>query len=213
MFRNFIALITLCTLFVGSSAFAMRTLKPGGIVKGFSITDEKGSPVKVDFSINAKPVVVFFWASWSPRSSDIMVDLQDIFVKFGSEKLNVVGINSETEFPTKEELEAAFKLSKDLGVSFTVGIDRELAIYDEWGVGALPSAVLIGADGKVLSVLDGYPSTELREEFKDMIHVEANSMGTLSDRQKMAVSAPVDSDSNALTALWESSEKKDREVQ
>ena len=47
---------------------------------------------------------------------------------------------------------------------FPVFIDRDLQLYERWGVVAVPSVALVGADGRVLRTLDGY-APGLRNSF------------------------------------------------
>jgi len=214
MFRFFTLLLTLVAIFIApSSSLAMRSLKPGSVVDGFSMSAENGASMEVNFESRTKPVIVFFWASWCPRSADIMADLQDIFIQYGPEKIEVIGLNSDTEFPSKKELALAFELPAKLGITYTLAVDKQLDIYDAWGVGALPSAVLIDENGKVLNVLDGYPSTDLRSEFKEMIHSEISSASSAQQETKHAMASPKEHDASALTVLWNDEKKKDNKIQ
>lgn len=169
LFKRLFVTVAFGAIFVAPPASAMRSLKPGQIVDKFSVATLRGSRQTIIVANGRKPTVILFWAAWSSRSSEILLDYEDVYSRLGKDRINIVAVNVETENPDLMEIDRALKLTRDRGVTFNVAFDADLSLYDQWGVGAVPSAVLLDPGGVVLAVLDGYPSTEMREEFQTLV--------------------------------------------
>lgn len=116
--------------------------------------------------------VVVFWASWSPRSTEILKDLEKLRQEIGPEKFQLVTVNCEHPQISAADRDAIAKVAKDLGLSGPALIDEGLVAFNDYGAMALPSSLVVGADGKVAFILSGYPST-MRTDLADAIRKAA----------------------------------------
>jgi len=95
--------------------------------------------------------VVLFWATWSPRSAEALADAQQLHADKG---VLVAAVNVDTAAPDGPTPSALAQMTQD--VDFPVLVDRGLALFEQWGVVAVPSLALVDGDGRVVHVLDGY---------------------------------------------------------
>ena len=112
--------------------------------------------------------VVVFWATWSPRSSEVIGDLEALRAKIGAEKFQVVTVNCEHPSISSADRETIAAAAKKAGFSGPALVDEGLVAFNDYGAMALPSTLVVGADGKVSYILAGYPST-LHEDLADAV--------------------------------------------
>jgi tetratricopeptide (TPR) repeat protein len=93
-------------------------------------------------------------------------------VTIGPDKVQVVTINCEHPSISASDRELISAAAKQLGVSGPVLLDDGLVVFNDYGAMALPSTLVIGADGKVSYILAGYPTT-LRDELADAVRKAA----------------------------------------
>jgi cytochrome c biogenesis protein CcmG, thiol:disulfide interchange protein DsbE len=90
------------------------------------------------------PLVVNFWASWCPACVAEMPDLESVHQLFGDEVV-FLGLNMQETDPS-----AAATLVDRTGVTYRLGIDPDGSIFNSFGGIAMPTTVLIDADGNVV---------------------------------------------------------------
>ncbi len=138
----------------------------------FALRDTGGRAWKSEEIYGRGATVVVFWATWSPRSSEVIRDLEALRAKIGPEKVQVVTVNCEHPSISPEDRVAVAAAAKQAGFSGPALVDDGLVVFNEYGTMALPSTLVVGADGKVTYLLAGYPST-LREELADAVRKAA----------------------------------------
>jgi peroxiredoxin len=128
---------------------------------------EEGAGVTLA-QFRGKPVVVAFVSIYSRPCVKMLDDLKALQEKQGAEKLAVVAVHDRTATP--EQIE---EFRKDHSITFPVvrvpdaprdGWDSET--FRAYGVSALPTVVLVGAQGKVVSMGAG---GELREDISRLM--------------------------------------------
>jgi hypothetical protein len=115
---------------------------------------------------------VIFWATWSPRSAEVIRDLEALRAKIGPEKIQILTVNCEHPSISSADREAIGSAAKQLGLTGPVLVDDGLIVFNDYGAMALPSTLVVGADGKVGYILAGYPTT-LRDELSDAVRKAA----------------------------------------
>lgn len=148
---------------LASPAFAFRNLAAGQQVGAVALPGLDGAPQQVGAAPGGQATLVLFWATWSPRSLAALADFEGLHRDYGAHGLRVVAVNVEGEKTTAQDEARVSAAAAAAGVSYAVALDRELAVYAAWGVGAVPSAVLVDGAGKVLETLDGYPPNLRRQ--------------------------------------------------
>jgi peroxiredoxin len=114
----------------------------GQIAPEFELKTTTGELFHVSDNVGKKTIVLNFFATWCGPCREEMPELNRYFNQHKDESFLLVGIDSEE---TPDRVEAYLK---ELKLDFPVGIDAG-AIAKQYDVSALPTTVLVGADGKV----------------------------------------------------------------
>lgn len=173
------------TLLLPGPASAFKRTEVGEAVKDFRLETLDGRTVVLSESLGAKATAVVFWASWNPRSAEILADLQKVYAEHAKDGLAVIAVNAERQELEPGDLERIRGMAQQAGAAFPVAVDRGLAVYNEYGVVALPSMVLADAGGKVVELTQGY-ATAAREELPERVLA---ALGIAAEEPASAASA------------------------
>jgi thiol-disulfide isomerase/thioredoxin len=100
-----------------------------------------GSILRIaDFA--GKVVFVNFWATWCPPCRQEMPAMERLYRRFADRGLVVVAVSIDTEGAA-----AVRPFVLDHGLSYLIGLDRELSAAGRYGVRALPSTYLVDRRG------------------------------------------------------------------
>lgn len=161
-----VALVVIAPLVPGGAG-ALMTLRPGDAPPPFALADLSGKRVGTD-SLAGGVAVVVFWSTWSPRSAEMLDDLNRHAATYAGKGLKIVAINIDGENlgPAQKATIREYAAAREL--PFPVLLDAGLRTFAAWGVMAHPTEVVLDAGGRIAYVLPGYPPS-LREEFEDAI--------------------------------------------
>ena len=98
--------------------------------------------------LNGKPLLVEFWATWCPPCRKSIPHLNEIYSKYKTQGLEIVGITDEDEATVK-------KFQKQIPMDYNVAINTPQSIYKQFGIEAIPTAFLVDKGGKI--VWSGHP--------------------------------------------------------
>lgn len=101
-------------------------------------------------------VCVVFWASWSPRSLELLGDLKNLCNRLEGEPFQVVAVNVDSQVTTSLVEQRVRKIVFELDPPFPVIVDDGLEIFYEFGVIAVPSYVILDAEGVARFTPSGY---------------------------------------------------------
>lgn len=99
--------------------------------------------------LRGRAVLINFWASWCEPCLAEMPALQQLAREQGSDRLVVLTVNF------KEPESRIQRFVQQTGLALPVIPDPAGELARAWGVTVFPSTVLVGADGRVRSVLRG----------------------------------------------------------
>lgn len=116
-----------------------------------------GTTVHLSDHTGKRATVVLFWATWSDNSLPALRRLAAYEKSIAAGDLGVVSVNVEAQTPTAEERARVAAVVAGEHLPFPVVVDRGLDRFHGFGVVAVPSAVLLGGDGRVAELLIGYP--------------------------------------------------------
>ncbi|MEO8133722.1 MAG: TlpA disulfide reductase family protein [Betaproteobacteria bacterium] len=134
----------------------------------FTVADAAGKPVQLA-SLRGKVVYVDFWASWCAPCRRSFPWMNAMHQKYAGAGLVVLGINVD------KKREAADKFLAQVPAQFSIGYDDKGAIPTLYAVKAMPSSLLIDAQGRIVYVHAGF-----RDE--DTADLEARIRAALATR-------------------------------
>lgn len=128
---------------------ALGDLQVGSEAPDFSATDLQGRPVVLSEFRDRKVVVADFWAEWCGPCLMAMPDLQELHDEFEDRPLEILAVN------LGESPEQIQRFMERTGYTFRVVPDQDDSIGHLFGVTAIPTMVVIGADGHVKRIRVG----------------------------------------------------------
>ena len=113
-------------------------------------------------------VCIAFWASWSPRSLELLADLKALSGNLADEPFRVIAVNVDSQVTTSMIEKRVQKIVSELDAPFPFIVDDKLKIFYEFGVVAVPSYVVLDADGIARYAPSGY-SYSVRDRLVEQI--------------------------------------------
>lgn len=104
-----------------------------------------------------KPLVVNFWASWCTSCLAEIPRFVEVYERHRPD-VNFLGLSLQ------DSPDAAERLAKELGITYALGRDPQGEAFQAFGGVAMPTTVLIDANGGVVKRLDGEVSAEQLED-------------------------------------------------
>jgi thiol-disulfide isomerase/thioredoxin len=93
---------------------------------------------------------VDFWASWCPPCRKGMPQLNDLRNAYKEKGFEIIAINLD------EDISDAIKFLNDVKVDYPVAYDPSGQISEKYEVIGLPQAFLIGRDGEIKHIHQGF---------------------------------------------------------
>lgn len=122
----------------------------------FTVYDADGNAVTLS-SLEGKPIVLNFWASWCHYCKLEMADFQSAWEDAGDEVRFVMVNATDGSYETQE---AAEDYLADEGYTFPVYFDTDGEASNAYGVSGLPTTYFIDADGNVVAGGSGMLTAE-----------------------------------------------------
>lgn len=148
---------------------------PPAPIKGFNAPDfTLRTPAGEDVSLaslQGKPVIINFWASWCPPCRAEMPAMESAYQAYQSQGITILAINAANQDNRQEALD--FITNNHL--SFTVLFDLDGSVSSLYGVRSLPSTFFVDARGVIREVVIGGPMSEalLRVRIEQLFTEEA----------------------------------------
>lgn len=139
------ALLALACLLPLSS----HALEAGQALPVASVPGAEATPVALHDG-KARLTYIDFWASWCGPCRKSMPWMNQMQQKFGPKGLRIVAINLDAQ------REDATRFLQEVPARVQLGFDAAGDTARRFGVKAMPTSVLVGADGKVIEVHRGF---------------------------------------------------------
>jgi peroxiredoxin len=133
----------------------------GDQAPAFTLRDINGKQVSLsDFSDQV--VLISFWATWCTPCQAEMPHLQRFYDTYKDQGFTVLSVNTDDARSSSQ----VKPLVKSKGLTFPVLLDRETSVVAMYNPAkTLPFAVLLGKDGSIAQVFQGYtPGEEVHVE-------------------------------------------------
>ena len=160
---------TRCAVLVMVALMALPAIavEVGDVAPGFDLTGRSGAVKLSDY--RGKTVYLDFWASWCGPCKQSFPWMNDMQSRYGAKGLRVVGINLD------QKGDDARDFLKETTASFDVAFDQSGKTPKSFAIKGMPTSVLIGPDGRVLSIHSGFKpeqKTELEQQIKQALHLK-----------------------------------------
>lgn len=131
----------------------------------FTLEDLSGKRVSVK-SLRGKVVFLNFWATWCIPCRQEMPTMEKLHWKLKKDGLEVVAIN------IREGKKDVRKFLDELGLTFTVLLDKDGKVSEEYGAWAIPLSYFINRKGEFVGKVAGsreWNSPEARAFFRELL--------------------------------------------
>ena len=117
-----------------------------------TVYTEQDIPLLLTEIADGKPLVVNFWATWCPYCIQEMDDFQQIFDEYG-ERVSFAFIDCVDG--QRETVESGATWMREQGYTLPAYFDTDYDAVRDYGASSLPTTVVAGADGEILTVSVG----------------------------------------------------------
>lgn len=164
----FLALLGFSAALPQRGAAAFKNVVIGQPPPALAVKDLDGRSWESAAHLGSRVSVIVFWATWSPRSRDILEELEKLRTELGPERLQVIAINAEHLAISAADRAAIRAFVAETRSTATILIDEGLAAFNGFGAMAVPSSLVLDATGRVSYALAGYPTT-MRSDLADAV--------------------------------------------
>jgi thiol-disulfide isomerase/thioredoxin len=160
--NNSLRAALLGVLVAGGCALSLPawSLEPGNVAPAFELPT-KDKPIKLEHFVG-KVVYLDFWASWCGPCKQSFPWMNEMQSKYGPQGFQVIGVGLDARH------DDALRFLNSTSANFTVAFDHTGDTPQRFSVKGMPTSVLIGRDGRVLSTHVGF-SAQTRESLERAI--------------------------------------------
>lgn len=152
------------TVLISGSVLAADINQPA---PDFDLPGRAGAVKLSDYK--GKTVYLDFWASWCGPCKQSFPWMNNMQARYGAKGLRVVGINLD------QKSDDARDFLRDNPAAFDVAFDQGGKTPKSFAIKGMPTSVLIGPDGKVISVHTGFKpeqTAELETQIKQALNLK-----------------------------------------
>jgi peroxiredoxin len=118
----------------------------------FSVRSVAGERLELAALLAKGPVVLDFWATWCKPCLQSLPELETLHRRYAARGVSVVGVSIDGP----RNFAKVRPFANRLGLSFAVALDEGERLQQLYQVRAVPTSVLIGRDGEILHVKQGF---------------------------------------------------------
>ncbi|MFV1972730.1 MAG: peroxiredoxin family protein [Thiohalobacterales bacterium] len=138
-------IILLLLIAVAGPGLADQTLapvSPGVQAPEFALQDTNGKTHRLS-DYRGKPVIINFWATWCPPCREEIPSMNRAWRILENEDIAMLAINMG------EDEDTIFIFTADYPADFTILMDRDGAVIEQWPVKGLPTTYVVAPDGTI----------------------------------------------------------------
>ncbi|MFV2082693.1 MAG: redoxin domain-containing protein [bacterium] len=148
--------------------FGSRGLQIGDILSSRKLITMEGEEILLP--TGRELTVIVFWSTWSPRSAPALKMWEQFAVDYSWQELTVISVNADHQDMTEDDIRKVTDYIAENGINLPVIIDRNLELFNEIGIIALPTAMFLDAEGKITYWLGSLP-TSAKLTLKDKLDI------------------------------------------
>jgi len=161
--RFFLVFVFLSTIFFSAASAAFRNLQ-----EGMTVPEVKGRDILNGESVSWKPgdggakpgvTLIVFWATWSPRSLELLGELKGMTEKYKDYNFNIIAINVDGRGSDPMTLQRVTSKAEQIAPPFPMIFDEQLKLFNSYGVIAVPSVAAVDGSGVLRYGPAGYSNT------------------------------------------------------
>jgi peroxiredoxin len=122
-------------------------VEEGQVAPDFALESIDGELVSLS-SHRGKVALLPFWASWCPRCLEELTFLRELGSEL-SDDIVVLAVNQETQLVSKAHVEVLKHQVAGCGVEHPVLLDKDLEVWSEYCINALPTSVIVDREGEI----------------------------------------------------------------
>jgi peroxiredoxin len=116
----------------------------------FSLNTPQGEAHSLS-SYQDRPVLIFFWASHCSICKSVMPGLEAVYQDYAQQGFEILAINTTNQ----DHLSAAEAYFQSQGYTFTMLVDQDGSVSDQYQIHAVPTSVIVNPDGKISDLIIG----------------------------------------------------------
>ena len=153
--RALLAVATTSLLLSACGSPGPETATSGAAGRGASYTTWDGEKATTA-GFEGKPLVVNFWASWCTSCLHEIPAFVKVYERHAP-NVAFLGLNLQ------DDRDVAANLARELGITYELGRDPQGTAFQAFGAVAMPTTVLLDADGDIVRRFDGEVSADQLE--------------------------------------------------
>ncbi|MBI1798259.1 MAG: TlpA family protein disulfide reductase [Candidatus Eisenbacteria bacterium] len=159
MRRSSLATLLAAGCILSVAAAAPRSARAGEVAPPFTIHTLDGKSVRLS-DLHGRPVILDFWATWCGPCRSSMPHLSAMQSRYRDRGLVVIGVSMDDE-----DAKFVRHFADRMGLTFRVALAED-PLIDAYGpITALPTAIYIGRDGRIVRRVVGYIDAETMEAY------------------------------------------------
>lgn len=143
-FSRLLILVLIALLVIPAARAGAVAVVAGQKAPGFNLKDIDGNRFTLE-QFRGKTVVIAFWSTWCSRCEEELTFLKE---KLG-DRTDVAVLLINQDSAKKVSLRRVREIKERLGIRFPVLMDEGLALWEVYGINALPTSIVIGKDGAI----------------------------------------------------------------
>ncbi len=157
-------------LFMACAIFSYASLAAQN-VKNFELKDIENNLRNYNELKGEKLTLIDFWATWCKPCNKAIPGLNKIYDSFKPKGVEIIGINCDGP----RSISKVGPLSKSLNIQYPVLIDINSEIKTELNIIAMPTLVIVDANGKIVWIHEGFVDGDTEiiiEEIEKLLNAE-----------------------------------------
>lgn len=159
---NRIALLSMgfclfAALFFTPAAATLQSLQTGMEAPDFSLRTVSGEKRSFSDLKGKKLTILVFWSTWSAKSEKVLARMQKLHEQYKDQGLSIVGLNADEQTVSDATIGEIKNVSAKLNIGFPMLVDQGLVAFNDYGVIALPTTVIVDSGRVIKYELPGYP--------------------------------------------------------